>query len=555
MLFNGSITEAPDVDSYAVPVLLGAHLRGADGALDAALDGAIQRNLEQQTEEQEFEGVIPVAGGRLPGDYVILQSIGDLSKMSPSQPKELDWLREKVQGGMAEIVAHLKRLGLDSPAVVLFGSNLGLSVRDSTLAMINGLIEAGAGTILTSLTVCEMSRDRYQELLKLTKELVPDTPVAPNSNQSYSLAEKVRFTELRSEKGVLAVDAPKPAILLNVLRQGQDLVVHAIAPVRSTAVPLERKAVDWREIMKLTHAFGGGEAPDLGLQGDLGSKLAEAVLPDHVRDTLIANPRIPIDVYHDIEAAAIPFELLCFGARPNHAPRWPAKEGGIRRCLLVANPPRKFRSHTREVRLRLLLIADPSKNLPVALKEAKKIQETFSARSDIYIKSLIRDEATYENVLRELQSQTYDILHFAGHAEFNARERDKSGIRLAADRMLLAKDLIDSTLEQLPALIVLNACEAGRLRAEAPQPETGQEATVDASLAEAIISTGIPAFIGNLWKVKDDAAGDIAVSLYRNLASGRTLGEALLAGRQDLFNDNKSDWLNYMFFGDPELRI
>jgi len=109
------------------------------------------------------------------------------------------------------------------------------------LAMINGLIKAGAGTILTSLTICEMARTRYQEILKLTKEIVPDSPVAPNSTQPHPLADKVRFTELRSEKGVLAVDAPKPALLLNVLRQGQDLVVHAIAPIRSTSVPLERK--------------------------------------------------------------------------------------------------------------------------------------------------------------------------------------------------------------------------------------------------------------------------------------------------------------------------
>jgi len=279
------------------------------------------------------------------------------------------------------------------------------------------------------------------------------------------------------------------------------------------------------------------------------------VLPDHVRDTLVTNPGIPIDVYHDIEAAAIPFELLCLSAGPNQSPRWPAKEGGIRRCLLVANPPRKLRTHTRELRLRLLLIADPSMNLPVALKEAKEIEETFSKRSDIHIKSLIGKDATCENVLRELRSQTFDILHFAGHAEFNARERDKSGIRLAEDHMLLAKDLIDPALEQLPALIVLNACEAGRLRAEAPPPDAGQKATLDASLAEVIIGTGIPAFIGNLWKVKDEAAGGLAASLYRNLASGRTLGEALLAGRRDLFKDNKSDWLNYMFFGDPELRI
>jgi hypothetical protein len=73
-LFQGSITDISEGDSYAVPVLLGAPLRGADGALDTVMDGAIQRHLDQR----KGEAIVAVKGGRLSGDYVILETVGDI---------------------------------------------------------------------------------------------------------------------------------------------------------------------------------------------------------------------------------------------------------------------------------------------------------------------------------------------------------------------------------------------------------------------------------------------------------------------------------------------
>jgi SLOG cluster2/CHAT domain len=553
MLFRGSIIDVPDVDSYAVPLLRGAPLRGADGALDAAMDGAIRRHLERQTNKD----IVSVKSGRLPGDYVILQTVGDLAEVAPGDAQgERGWLLERVARGMAELVEHARTLGLDSPALVPFASNLGLDVRDSVCAMLSGLLEANAGTHLNNVALCELDPTRYADIIKLKEEIEALTPNAAAPSELQDFVGKVQFTELRSEPGLLARASTPSAILLDVRRQDNSLIVHARAPGSGTAVPLEQMTVDWARVMRLTHAFGYGQPPDFDMQPVIGTELANAVLLAQAREALAANRATPIDVLHDVEAAAIPFELLCLSAPPDPTPRWPALEGGLRRCLLTHNIPRRRAIHSRGLRLRLLLIADPTDDLPEASEEARKIREAFAGRGDVFIDPLIGStQATYDNVLWKIGTQHFEAVHFAGHAEFNARDPSKSGLRLAHDQLLTGHAISDAKLDHLPALVVPNACEAGRVRARAPEPAPGEQATRDASLAETIIGAGIGGFIGNLWKVEDQAAALFSVSLYGDLSGGHTLGEAFLAARRKLYEKKLRDWPNYMLFGQADLRL
>src|SRR5262249_41076686 len=143
-------------------------------------------------------------------------------------------------------------------------------------------------------------------------------------------------------------------------------IVHARAAGSGTAVAIEEKTIDWAKIMKLTHAFGKGQPPRFELQPSIGLQLAEAVLSAQARDAIAAHPDTPIDVLHDVEAGAIPFELLCLASQEGHPPHWPALAGGIRRCLLTHNIPRRNQAHARGAFLRLLIVANPTDDLPHA---------------------------------------------------------------------------------------------------------------------------------------------------------------------------------------------
>ena len=76
----------------------------------------------------------------------------------------------------------------------------------------------------------------------------------------------------------------------------------------------------------------------------------------------------------------------------------------------------------------------------------------------------------------------------------------------------------------MPALVFFNACESGRLRATV-NPLRQLDRSV--GFAEAFLRGGVANFIGTWWPVSDAAASAFATALYRDLAKGGTIGNAL----------------------------
>ena len=67
---------------------------------------------------------------------------------------------------------------------------------------------------------------------------------------------------------------------------------------------------------------------------------------------------------------------------------------------------------------------------------------------------------------------------------------------------------------------------------------------------------GAAAFIGTLWEVSDGAAREFAQELYRHLAGGDPLGQAVMAARHAIAAEpGDPTWLAYAVYGDPRARI
>ena len=70
------------------------------------------------------------------------------------------------------------------------------------------------------------------------------------------------------------------------------------------------------------------------------------------------------------------------------------------------------------------------------------------------------------------------------------------------------------------------------------------------------LRAGAGAFIGSLWAVRDGSAFRFATNFYEQLKSGRTLGEAVNAGRQAVLSRGQDPaWLAYSVYGDPNSRM
>jgi CHAT domain-containing protein len=159
-------------------------------------------------------------------------------------------------------------------------------------------------------------------------------------------------------------------------------------------------------------------------------------------------------------------------------------------------------------------------------------------------------DATRARLLAEFRSGDYDAIHFAGHAWFDAAAPASSGILCAGGRVLSGADL--AAMDSVPALVFFNACESGRLRATI-NPLRQLDRSV--GFAEAFLRGGVANFIGTWWPVSDIAAAAFAATLYRDLAKGESIGNALNAARTAVRGLPSADWANYLHYGSYDFSL
>ncbi len=143
------------------------------------------------------------------------------------------------------------------------------------------------------------------------------------------------------------------------------------------------------------------------------------------------------------------------------------------------------------------------------------------------------------------------LVHFAAHGRFDARNADLSPLSLEGGR-LTPLDLAGERgagLRRERPLVFLNACHTARL---------AFALTGLGGWAERLISDlGVSAFVGTLWEVNDLLAAEFAIAFYDRLLAGDTLGHAFHTARLTVRDRQPANptWLAYVLYGDPNSRV
>jgi|GEM_PF-459740 len=135
---------------------------------------------------------------------------------------------------------------------------------------------------------------------------------------------------------------------------------------------------------------------------------------------------------------------------------------------------------------------------------------------------------TNEQVKEQLPKMfgDYEVVHFAGHAVFNADEPLASGLVLADGSILSAASILEGSAlrTRRGRLLVLSACQ------------TGVNVVTDGGeilgLARALMYAGMPNLVLSLWEVADRSTADLMQDFHTFLKSGwqsgaQTISEAL----------------------------
>lgn len=188
---------------------------------------------------------------------------------------------------------------------------------------------------------------------------------------------------------------------------------------------------------------------------------------------------------------------------------------------------------------RALLIGDPRASvmhaLPGARREVEMIARLYEA-SPFQCTTLLGADATVDNVLRELQTGTYDCVHFAGHAWYDALE---VYLMLADEVRLTAGELRPVFSRRPPALVFFDShytsfLPPGTEAVGASESSAGLRATLRGrgGFTEDLMRSGAGAFIGCFGSPTDEGAVEFAVAVHEELLRGVQVAKAVNGARR-----------------------
>ncbi|MBS0197615.1 MAG: CHAT domain-containing protein [Planctomycetes bacterium] len=583
-LVKGSITGV-QARAYVVGTFSGVRPAGAAAAIDEFLRGAIAEFSTRRMYGSEVGEIFLVPAGQsgLQAEFVVLAGLGPF-----------DQFDGQVQKTVAEnVMRAMVRSRVSDFATVLFGGGSGYPVRQTLSNLIEGfvtaLLDADGAYEFNTIKICESDPEKYEQV----RDQLFDLSRSPLMNELAVTFDEEEAAEVRPPKiavrplearGIragakvvtpVAEDRPWP-VYLSVRtrpREGDALemrtsILTAVRPVTITGlVNTTRAAVEKIISFKNTDL----RPKDVDQTGKL---IAETFLSPSVREVLEAQiqadgGRKPRDLVFviDPESARVPWETL----RLSNAT--PALVAGMSRSLEAdgLSVAKYLSPRAPNERLQVLLIANPTGDLAGAEAEGTKVKSLLE-NAGYRVDMLRGPEATKEAILDRLTNERYDLMHYAGHAFFDPDNRAAAGILAAEHRVITGPNL--AKLAALPAVVVVNACESGRIRGgvsirpQAVGHERAQKERPDASLwraeaqtsvAEALLRGGVAVMIGTYWPVMDSSALEFARSLYTSLSRGGTVGESLLLARQSIkalnATEDRKDWADYMMYGDPGLRL
>ncbi len=291
-----------------------------------------------------------------------------------------------------------------------------------------------------------------------------------------------------------------------------------------------------------THVvIDGGEVPTEDMKV-LGQQLSARLLPKPIQERLRTLQPGELDLSVDSSLVHLPWELChdgqMFLAHKFHVGR------------RVISPPGDADVQDTTYQLpspvRVLVVIDPTETLPEAIQEGEAVCKLLRGNPEVTVTLLAGKRVRQEKLLQALEK--YDVVHFAGHSEYNPLALEKSGWKLADGVLAFAEF---RRLARPPRLVFSNSCQAG---ATSPW----QDSSHAVGIGSAFLIAGVKNYIGTFWSVHDKESRGFATAFYQSLVAGATLGQALQDARQT--SEPQQNWrqltgLSYMLYGSPSARL
>ncbi|MFH1577974.1 MAG: tetratricopeptide repeat protein [Candidatus Omnitrophota bacterium] len=200
------------------------------------------------------------------------------------------------------------------------------------------------------------------------------------------------------------------------------------------------------------------------------------------------------------------------------------------------------------LRPKMLILANPTGDLKSAYQEGLRIKNFLikNGRINVDFKAQNIDSNYVRKNLRD-----YDIIHFAGHCEYDLKNPEESGWVLS-DGWISAREFFAlSAGSAFPSVIFVNACQSARTSNNILDPESQGNVY---TLAQAFLFAGVRHYLGSFWRIEDNSSWEFAEEFYSQIVNSKPIGEAVRLARLRLFRKygiSAINWSAYVLYGDP----
>ncbi|MFF5232985.1 tetratricopeptide repeat protein [Dactylosporangium sp. NPDC000521] len=268
---------------------------------------------------------------------------------------------------------------------------------------------------------------------------------------------------------------------------------------------------------------------------ELGAKLAAFVDGDQrwLHPMLGRPPGATLRITAEERLRHLPWELLCqdgsFLTVAGPAPLLPVRAVGTSAALQTP-----FTPGNRPLRV-LFMATSPEGVEPVLNYEAEEAA-ILAATSRTGTDLVVEESGTLEGLrflTRDYGQGYFDVLHLSGHAT-TATGQPTFVVEneLGGHATATADQIAQAMAGHWPRLVFVSGCLTGNA------PDRG----AFPSMSESLVRAGAPAVLGWALPVGDDSATEFAAELYRALAGGQALDQAVIEARQHLFTNKRGSW-------------
>ncbi len=344
-----------------------------------------------------------------------------------------------------------------------------------------------------------------------------------------SVKNKTLYLEVNRDNDRLKIDIRKPGD--SVWTMNERFV---------SMETVERRSLQLTDTLN-KNGINRGKKDALGELKNAGQMMCDELFPPGIKENLRNAADEFLIITIDDSLVHIPWELLCleqeflcqrFSIGRLVKTRWEIPGSGSRN---LCKP------------LKIWILANPGGDLPSAGSEGLMIFRRLLHQGNSVVKPVLESEVCSDKIRERIKH--YDIIHFAGHAEYNSESPGKSSWKLK-DSHFTAKDISRMAGgSHMPALIFSNACQSAQTGTWDQNTNTEDNSF---GLVNAFMCSGVKHYIGTSWKIPDQSGSLFACKFYEHLLSGLPVGKAVRLARNILTEEGDAAcWTSYLLYGDP----